>query len=174
VNKRAQESIEIMDRARQICAAHGGGIYPRSVLWIDQKPGLLLQVPKQQSNAGRVPYDSLRSLTAIIQSEMPELDSIMSSMGEKLVDTHIEPLFPSPEQEARAAQLFNRSEEICNAHEGGVRVNCVLTVEQGYVVDINVYPLDGNQNKKVIVRAIEDEIKSLPDVFGLAYFSGGI
>ena len=186
MQNRANASIRIMDRARAICEEDGNGFLARHTMWMtgefwydevtdtDGEEGwtLVIQIPEMEegSNPSRdTRSTTLEALTAKLYSSIPEIKHIMTMHGEKLVDEYHDMVFPNAERKAEAKRIFQEAQDACKAFHGGACVNSVVPVREGYIVDINVYPLKEQRERRAIITNIEDRIKRIPGVLGLSY-----
>jgi hypothetical protein len=173
MSTKVHDSVRIMNRARVVCSEDGHDWVARHIQkGFDNRKEfvLMIEAPKLKGMSDADWQDSLHKLCDQL-AEIPKVERVVTLGVEKLGRDIRHPIRPTAKDKLECARIFEEAEIICAQHGRGTAINAVVPEKDGYLVDINFWPLETKpvDNQKVIIKDIETRIQAIAGVSSLSY-----
>lgn len=171
MGSREHETTRIMKAARSICGEDGGDVLTRHLIKLRTgQYALEIEAPKPpqildgdwsahvaQLNSKLIAIEGVAKVILLVAERVGEAVRIPSRLTQK--------------NKTELARIYEEAERICRMNGGGAEINSVVPENDGYLVDINFWPLEAidDHTRTLIIEAVETRIKSIPGVKSLAH-----
>jgi hypothetical protein len=164
-------SIRIMEEARAICEADGHDFVPRHV---QKWPGTAEYILTIEAPVGDMSDPNWSRAVKDLCNKLHSIEGVRhvgQLADEKLGNEHRCALFPPPGDRREAKRILNEAQQICLDHGHGTAINVVVPDKDGYLVDINFWPLEAKAiiDQRIIIKGIERRIQAIAGVISLSY-----